>query len=59
MLVLFGALLLALAVALTRLALRSRGDPTAMLERRLAQGDISFDEYGSRVAMLRAIPEAP
>lgn len=51
------ALLLALAVALTVLALGG-GDPTAMLERRLARGDINFDEYRSRVAMLRAIPEA-
>lgn len=59
MLFLFCVLLLALAVALTELGLRSRGDTTTMLERRLARGDISFDEYGSRVAMLRAIPEAP
>lgn len=57
MLIVFGALLLAVAVTLTVLALRS-GDPAALLEQRLVSGDIHVDEYRSRVAMVRAIPEA-
>jgi uncharacterized membrane protein len=58
MLLVFCALLAAFAIALTVLALR-RDDPTAVLERRFERGDIHLEEYQGRVAMLRAIPEAP
>ncbi|HLZ49044.1 MAG TPA: hypothetical protein VKR80_10405 [Candidatus Limnocylindria bacterium] len=58
MLLVFCALLAAVAIGLTVLALR-REDPTAMLQRRLERGDIHLEEYQGRLAMLRAIPEAP